>query len=233
MSWTETKAQLNARVEELNKFDTNAIRSLGQTINSNIAQYVNTAGISADPNGNTYYNQANSNFRLLVDKQKDYLNIINTLIYTVKEFTNGGDVTARLKKIGSLRNDIANLEKELKEVKQDADTSRTREKSVKEPRKDVSWYQGFGAKVGFIKPLHRISIPILICFGAILLLLSGLMLRDFFTPTSNSYSDGIVSEDLFSIFTDSRFYSVLAGVSFVLIVAGVLAYYGDLGKNIT
>jgi Na+-translocating ferredoxin:NAD+ oxidoreductase RnfC subunit len=231
--WTQTKAQLNSAVVELNKFDTNAIRSLGQEINSNIAQYVNTAGISSNPNGNQYYTQANTKFETLVDKQREYLSIINSLIQTIKELSTSSSINEKLQTAGSLRNDIVNLKNELKQAKQDADTSRTREESVKDTKTDVSWYQGFGAKVGFTKPLHEISIPILIGFSVLSLFLSGLILRDFFTPSVNSFTDGIVSENMFSLFTDSRFYSVLAGVVIVLIVTGILTYYGYLGKNIT
>ena len=233
MSWTETKARLNSSVEELNKFDTNAIRSLGQQINSDISKYVNTAGISSNPSDNIYYTQVNQKFGLLVNKQKEFLYVLNTLIQKIKELTTSSNINEKLQRSGSLRNDIVNLQKELKLVKQDADTSRTREESVKYSESDLSWYQGFGAMVGFTKPLHQISIPILIAFSVLLLFLSGLIMRDFFTPSMNSFSDGIASEGLFSLFTDSRFYSVLAGVLIVLIVTGILTYYGYLGKDIT
>jgi hypothetical protein len=52
MSWENEKAELNARKKDLDTYDATKIRSLGEKINSNILQYVNTAGISANPNEN-------------------------------------------------------------------------------------------------------------------------------------------------------------------------------------
>ena len=89
----------------------------------------------------------------------------------------------------------------------------------------------FGTKVGFTKPLHKISVPILIGFGILLLFLSGLLLQEFFIVPSQVQT--MDSESIFSFFTDSRFYSLLAGISFVSIVIGILAYTGRLGKNAT
>ena len=41
MTWEAEKQQLNQRKEYLDKFDTKAIRSLSQSINQSIKQYVN------------------------------------------------------------------------------------------------------------------------------------------------------------------------------------------------
>ena len=79
MTWDTEKQQLNERKEYLDTFDTNAIRSLSQTINQSINKYVNTAGISSNPNENTNYVEANKNFSILVDKQKGYLELLHSL----------------------------------------------------------------------------------------------------------------------------------------------------------
>jgi hypothetical protein len=232
MSWENEKAELNARKKDLDTYDATKIRSLGEKINSNILQYVNTAGISANPNENIYYKEANKIFGTIVDKQSQYIDLLKTLNKKIKELASNGDINGSLKNMGSVRNDIVNLEKELKQVKQDADTSRARESSIENPRQKISWYQGFAARVGFTKPLHQVSIPILIGFGVLLLFMSGLLLREFFMPSVNTYSQPYESEGLFSLFKDSRFYSVVGGVVLVLIVISILTYSGHLGKNI-
>jgi len=231
MTWETEKQLLNQRKEYLDKFDTKAIRSLSQSINQSIKQYVNTAGISSNPNENINYIEANKKFGVLVDKQKEYLQILHELSRKVNQFSKNADINSKLKTLGTLRNDIVKLEKELHSVKQDADTSRTREASIETSKTDISWYQGFAAKVGFTKPLHIMSIPFLAGAGILFLLLSGLLLRDFFTSTTNTVYT-VESEGLFSTFSDSRMYSVLAGVGFVFIVLGILAYSGRLGKTI-
>ena len=231
MTWADEKKEFYRRNEELQLFNKEAIRSLGQAINQSIYKYVQTAGISTNPNENTHYVEANKNFLLLTDKQKQFSDLNRDLMKKIKELSNNSNINSKLQTIGSVRNDIVKLEKELKEVKQDADTSRTRESTIKHPRENLSWYQGFGTKVGFTKPLHIISVPILIGFGILLLFLSGLLLQEFFIVPSQVQS--IDSDSIFSFFTDSRFYSLLAGISFVSIVIGILAYTGRLGKNAT
>lgn len=231
MSWQDQKNDLNARKEQVdNKTSTSEVRSIGNTINSNIRQYVNTAGISTNPNENQYYVQANTYFGTLINYEKIYQQLNNELTSKIKELSGASDLTSKLNELGSLRNDIVKLEKELEAVKQDAETSRTREKTVKNPRIDLSWYQGFGAKVGFTKPLHQISVPILMGFGILLLFLSGLLLQDFFHSPTTEYT--VPSEGLFSLFTDSRFYAVMGGITLVSIVLGILSYNGYLGKRI-
>ena len=231
MSWQSQKNDLNTRKVSLDtRTTTTQIRAIGDVINSNIKQYVNTAGISTDPNQNQYYNQANAQFSTILEYERQYQELNNQLTIKIKELAGDSDITSKLQQIGSLRNDIAKLEKELEAVKQDADTSRSREKTVKNPRVDLSWYQGFGAKVGFTKPLHQISVPILMGFGVLLLFLSGLLLQDFFHSPVTDYA--APSEGLFSLFTDSRFYAVLGGITLVTIVLSILAYRGYLGKTI-
>ena len=230
MTWATDKQVFNARKEVLDRFDTNAIRNLGQTINNHIKRYVNTAGISQNPNTNQNYIEANRNFELLVSKQKEYIQLNQDVSNKITEIAGTGDINSTLQALGNNRMDIIKLEKELKTLKQDIETSRERELSLETPRKNVSWYQGFGAKIGFTKSLHEISVPILIGFGILLLFLSGLLLKDFFTGTENTQI--IESEGLFSLFTDSRFYSVLGGITLVSIVLGILAYTGRLGKRI-
>lgn len=231
MNWQTQKNSLNAQKEILDsRTSETAIRSIANAINSNIKQYVNTAGISTNPNENQYYSQANAQFGTILAYEKQYQYLTNDLTAKVKQLSGAADITSRLQQLGSIRNDIVKLEKELEAVKQDANTSRTREETVKNPRIDLSWYQGFGAKVGFTKPLHQISVPILMGFGILLLFLTGLLLKDFFNSPTTDYV--APSESLFSLFTDSRFYAVLAGITLVSIVLAILAYNGYLGKTI-
>lgn len=229
MTWATDKQTFNARKEALDRFDTNAIRNLGQTVNTFIKQYVNTAGISENPNENQNYVNANRYFEQLVSKQKEYIALNQDLSNKIIELSGAGDIQSTLKALGNNRMNIIKLEKELQSLKQDAETSRSREKTLEKPRTDISWYQGFASKIGFTKPLHQISVPILIGFGVLLLFLSGLLLKDFFSGSENTSI--IESEGLFLLFTDSRFYSVLGGITLISIVLGILAYTGHLGKR--
>ena len=60
-------------------------------------------------------------------------------------------------------------------------------------------------------------------------------MKEFFKPVSGGvWNVGMgATEGVGSFFTDSRFYAVLGGISFVGAVLGVLAYSGAMGKNVT
>jgi|UniRef100_A0A6C0HE84 hypothetical protein len=232
MTWETDKKIFNQRKEQLDKFDKNAIRSLSQSINQSIKQYVNTAGISSNPNENINYIEANKKFEVIIDKEKEYLQLLRELSAKMTEFYKNTDINTKLQTLGKIRNDIVKLEKELHSVKQDADTSRTRKESIEKSKTKISWYQGFASKVGFTKPLHQISIPFLAGAGVLFLLLSGLLLRDFFTTPPTILTNTVDSGSLFSTFSNSRMYSVFAGILLTFIVLGILAYSGYLGKTI-
>jgi hypothetical protein len=231
-SWDQLKANLLNQKAELDGRTTDA--SIDQKVvnmNAAIFRYINNAGISQNPGSNSDYTTANTIFNEFKTLENNYISLNTTLTGAVRQMTSASDVQNKLQQVGIIRNDIINLEKELKNVKQDADTSLTRQGNIERPAQQVTFYQGIGAKLGFTKPLHLFSISVLISFGLLLLFLSGLMLRDFFNPTTLYDAYVTVETDVFSLFTDSRAYSVLAGVVLVFTVVGILSVKGTLGKT--
>ncbi len=234
-TWDQLKTGLMSQKTELDTRTTDAIIDQKVTaMNNAISRFVSRAGISQNPASDADYNTANNIFNELSALEKNYITLNTNLSAAIRQMTSASDVQNKLQTVGTLRNDIINLERELKDVKQDANTSLARQDSVEKPAQSVSFYQGFGANLGFTKPLHKLSIPILIGFGILLLFFSGLILRDFFSPTVGSYGamNDIGVEGVFSLFTDSRAISVLSGVVFVIIVITILSVYGYLGSTL-
>ena len=235
-AWDQLKANLLGQKTELDTRTTDAvIDQKVENMNAAIYRFVNNAGISQNPGSNSDYTTANTIFNEISALENNYITLNTNLTGAVRQMTSASDVQNKLQQVGTMRNDIINLEKELKNVKQDADTSLARQGDVERPAQQVSFYQGIGAKLGFTKPLHLVSVSVLISFGILLLFLSGLMLRDFFSPSAgaaNIYSSyNSVSTGVFSLFTDSRAYSVLAGIVLVFTVVGILSVKGVLGKT--
>ncbi len=234
-TWQELKTGLLNQKGELDSRTKDAtIENKVKDMNAAIKRFVTRAGISQNPDSDADYTTANTIFNDLSALEKNYITLNTNLSAAVRQVTSASDVQNKLQTVGTLRNDIINLEKELKHVKQDADTSLARQGNVEKPRQEVSMYQGISGTLGFVKPLRKISVPILIAFGILLLFLSGLILREFFTPGSNSLNSGYNSstESVFGLFTDSRFYSVLSGVVLVFVVLGILSYKGVLGHTL-
>ncbi len=234
MSWDEQKRNLTTLKSSLDSRTTpSAIESIVNGMNSAIMRYTQNAGIAQGNNGqNTDWQEANAKFLQLATLQQEYQNLNKTLARSVKNLTDNSDVRNKLEQIGQLRGQITELEKELETVKQEAETSQTRQTSVEKPREQLSWYQGFGGYIGFTNPLRQVSLPFLIAFGLLFLYFSGLMLKEVFAPVTGTYntSTSYQQEGLFALFTDSRFYAVLGGIGLVGIVLGVLGYTGRLGK---
>lgn len=231
-NWREERNQFLQRKQQLDKSTSEAnIRSLASQINSHIASYVNTAGISPTDGEDPNYAAANQKFQRIIDYEQEYLKVIKDLTVRVKQLSVNNNMGDQLKEMGKLRNDVVKLEKELQVSKTDADTSRTRQSTIENTRQDLSWYQGVSGKLGFTKPLHVISVGILIAFGLLILFISGLLLREFFAPDITPYNY-MPSDSVFDFFTDSRGYAVIAGVVFVLVFVGILAATGRLGKEI-
>ena len=234
MSWQDQKQTINSAKEQIDAATTESrLRQIGSNINSNIKQYVDSAGISTNPTNNPNYNSANEQFGKIIQLESHYQQINKSVLNKIQEFSGSSNISSKLQELGKTRSDMVKLQKELDAVKQDAETSRAREETVKNPRIDLSWYQGFASKIGFTKALHQVSVPILMGFGVLMLFLSGLLLQDFFyVPVSpSSISQLVPSENIFSLFTDSRFYAVLGGITLVSTVLSILAYKGYLGKT--
>jgi len=227
-TWDDIKRGLNDRKGQLDSSTTpTQIDSIGRSINSSIKRYADNAGISTDSTRNQAQVDANAAFNSLIQKELDYKRLIQDLTRSLKGFSDNSDIRTRLQRVGNLSNDIRNLESELVKAKNDSSVSMTRKEAVEYPDTKVSMYQGFGSSIGFSKPLHKISIIILIGFGILLLILSGLMMKEVF----NTESIHVDQTDLFSMFSDSRFYSVLGAITLVIVVLGILSYNGYLGKS--
>jgi hypothetical protein len=204
------------------------------TLNRAISLFVNSAGISSNPANDPNYTAAQKAFTDLANDEKEHARLNQTVSRAVKNLTTSGDIQAKLQQVGQLREEITSLEKELQHAKQDLDTSKTRQHEIEKPRQDISFYQGVSGWLGFTKPLQLRSIPFLVGFGLLLLFMSGLMMKEFFKPVAGGvWETGYgATEGVGAFFTDSRFYAVLAGISFVGAVLAILAYSGTLGKNV-
>jgi hypothetical protein len=236
-SWEQFKTTAQQEKDALDaKFTDTDITSKVSQMNTALSRYVSRAGIStvADSASDPDYATAQSIFQGLTSGVNQYSALNKRMAQQLGNLSGNADIQNKLKQVGELRQDIPRLEKELADTRLDLETAKARQQNADKPVDDTSFYQGFSAKVGFTKPLHTYSIPVLIGFGLLLLFLSGLMLRDFFTPTiGNAYGSSVYDTDgVFSLFTDSRFYSVASGATFVFAVVGILAYSGFLGQTL-
>jgi hypothetical protein len=250
VNWPQAERSFNQRKTLLdNSWTDRKIDEAVDSMNRNIAATVRTAGVGLESNNN--YTQARTVFNSLVQGQTQYSQLNSDMTKMINTMTSAGDVRNKLTQVGRLRESNNRLEEELKQVKREADTSKTRQDTVEHPRQQVTWYEGFGASIGFTRPLRLSSIPFLIAFGLLLLFMSGLLLREFFTPTVGSanafytttnegllgkfkglFGEGLETGALFALFSSARFYNVLAGIALVGVFVLVLSLSGVFGTTL-
>jgi hypothetical protein len=230
--WDTIKAQVIPLKQTLDERTTDGTLSTAiTTMNGFIENYTKNAGMSQNPSSNADYNAANQIFNTIQLYEFLYIHINKILAQHIQSMTGSNDIRNKLRNIGVLQQSIVKLEKDLEDVTQDVDTSLTRQSVVEHPREELSWYQGFGGKLGFTKPIHQTSVAFMIGFGLLLLFLSTLILREFFIPAQGTVEAVAGEGGIFSVFTDSRFISTVSGVLFVMIVLLVLTFKGYVGKN--
>jgi hypothetical protein len=232
MSWPSLKATFIARRDAIMAQVTpSQIDTIIVNINRNIGSYANNAGISPNPpSGNPSQSEASQQMNILIDNEKTFQVLLSDVTSAVKSLSSNSEVSLRLNTIGTLGSDIRTLQAALTNSMSDVSTSEARKKAVENPDTNVSWYQGFSSRIGFSKPLHQISIPILMGFGILLLILSGLMLKEVFTSDYSQPQQYVDSDGIFALFTDSRLHSVLGAITLVITVLGILSYNGYMGK---
>jgi len=236
--WNTVKVNYLSNRQELNNTASDdIITNLVKEMNANILNYTNRAGISQSSDPSTddpAFLAANTAFKKIMKLENLYANSNSDLSNRINILFASEDIMNKLKQVGTLQESIKLLKKEVEDAKQDSDTAKTRQSTLEAPQTKISMHQGFGANIGFVKPLYKTSIPFLLGFGVLFLFLSGLILREFFLPGLGSSSINGVSEggsSLFAIFTDSRFLAVAAGMAFVIAVLLILSLSGYLGKN--
>jgi hypothetical protein len=234
-SWNQFKNTISSEKESLDsKFNSGNVGNKVTEMNAALSRYTSRAGISLNPDTDPDYIRAQEIFQELTTGIREYGEINKKISNELKNITSNADLVNKLKQVGEARQSIIKLESELKNLKQDLDTSSIRQNNIQKPRQEVSWYQGIGAKLGFTRPLYVTTIPFLIGFGLFILFLTGLILRDFFTPATDyantipAYNDGGVM----ALFTNTRFYGVAAGAILVFFIAIILALSGQLGKTL-
>jgi hypothetical protein len=209
-----------------NSVITNSIES----IKSDMSQIIKGAGIGTQ----TQYNNSQIKFTQLVEGLQKYSELNKCLSQYINGIVNDSSVDNKILEVGKLDDSIKTLQNNLETAKHDLEVSRTRQKNIQESEKETTLYQGFSGKIGFIRPLKKSSVPILIALGITMVLFTALLLKEFFAPTAgfaNSLS-GYNTSGVGSLFTNERFYSASAGFISTVIVVGILAYYGYLGTSI-
>jgi hypothetical protein len=231
-TWSERKQSYQALANQLNSQSTNAaIQGLVNTLNTNLTQY-SRGGPNQNPGGQQQLAATQQAFTTLQQLEQAYIDLNRRISTDINQTMNSSDVEGKQRMIGEIQQEVATLQKEVEDYKKDSETAKTRQESVETTRQTPSYYQGFGGRIGFTRPLKKLTIPILMGFGLMTLCIAGLLLREFFVSPDTYLNTAGVTGSIGDTLSSSRFYAVAAGITFVSVVLGILAYTGRLGTNL-
>jgi hypothetical protein len=200
----DTNAKITAIENSFKKFGTGPINIKNSKGQTDVARY------------NTYNGEL-----------KGIENSVKELENYMKECKSDRSITTEM---GVLQQEIIELQKHVAEKEQDVETAKARHDTIDGSLKKVSDYQGFSARLGFLKPIHETSVSILIGLGIFLIIASIYVGYTMFgqagavagAPLNTSYSGFLGNFDKKAF---------LLGVGAVVIVVAVLSWLGLYGRS--
>lgn len=132
------------------------------------------------------------------------------------------DLGSRLSTIGANQQKIEHLKKEITQAKTDLQTAQERDQQIKMDPPQVSEYQGVSKYFGIVKPLHFISIPILLGSALFLCIVTVLLVKDNFLTGVFTASFGSAAAGAGHLFhnplKDPRVWATFFGASLIVIL---------------
>ena len=154
----------------------------------------------------------------VMDSYRSYKNVNVELSKNIRDST-PPDLGSRLSTIGTNQQKVEQLKKEIAQAKTDLQTAQERDQQIKLDPPQVSEYQGISKYFGIVKPLHFISIPILLGAALFIFIVTVLLVKDNFLTGVISASFGSTTPDLSTNpLKDPRVWATLFGASLIVIL---------------
>lgn len=201
-----------------------SVCSINSTVVENDAQnIINTYKLD------TPVNVKNENAQTVYGQYKEGLDKLQEKLYTLENYIKGGCTsnTTALTSMGILQDEILRLKNDIAEKTHDVDVAKSRHDSIINGNKHTSSYEGLGAKMGFINPLHKSSISILIGLAIFIMLVSVYVANILFS--AGAVAGPMNTANLLTSLDKRAF---LMGVGFVGIIVGIASLLGLYGKSV-
>ena len=226
--------------------DTENIQIAINSFLGNVKSYIKQGGINPTTSdaASGEYNTAKRSFEYIMKYIECYELLARRLSELLNSSLSSQSSATNSNNIASLQTTVTNLTNDIKSQQIDLDIAQSRQQSVTNLDGNVSYYQGFAAKLGFVRPFKRFTIPILLTFGILFLFLSAIVLREYFQADAiieavnelkltllSSESSFATSSDGESIFSSIKPRGLAIGASLAIVIIAGLTMYGILGKS--
>ena len=209
------------------------LSSTGSTTNNitafvnNLQSYIRSGGANLNnPNGESdpLWTAAHDKWTAITSDLTAWKNLNETLLTALSEGTSSGDVSSGTTAISQKQGIVQEKQDILKDKIQDLDISKSRQQSIVTTESDQSYLQGFSGKIGFLHPIKPTSVALLLGLGFFIFFVCAIIIRDFFTTSSEAASQFVSFSEIMRYTGSSTFRLVLLGTVFAFILYGVGLY---------
>lgn len=204
MSWVDQKKTFEDRFSELNEKQSE-VDTLISDLNSNMATYINRAGLSQNPEENAQYTIIKENLSKLNAIKLEYKTLHDDITaYITEQSSPNSSLTKLLNENGTLQNKINKLEKIQEDMKVDVVSAQARDELLRTRNTNVTRHDLFL----FRQPVSRKAVPYLWVFSVLFIAFGIFMFRiafpmDYLSTSYNaSYSYGF-TESLYDYFSNN------------------------------
>jgi hypothetical protein len=230
MSWADKKKEFERRYNAVssywqNKTDTNkpSLTRDIDNLNTAVAGFIKTGGVSQDPTNDPNYTQALNLFNSIKAKKQEFDNLNKDIRTTITGITKEYDTGSMLKTNGDLQQDIIRLEKQKVESNNDASTANLRDKLIKERDTAVTRHQLFFLD----RPVKSSSIPILWGLSILFVAAAIIVFKQLFPAVAAPGTEF----SLVYFFMDPRIWIALTAAAAIVIIFLVLKIVGVFGPK--
>lgn len=229
MSMANDIATFQVRKDDLDR----KLSSTGSTTNNitafvnNLQTYIRSGGANLNnPNGESdpLWTAARDKWTAITSDLTAWKNLNETLLTALSEGTSSGDISSGMTAISQKQGIVQEKQDILKDKLQDLDISKSRQQSIVTTESDQSYLQGFSGKIGFLHPIKPTSVALLLGLGFFIFFVCAIIIRDFFTTSSEAASQFVSFSEIMRYTGSSTFRLVLLGTVFAFILYGVGLY---------
>lgn len=196
-----------------------------------MTNYIKSGGINMtqDDSNNPLFNKAYQEWSNLQKLLKDYQDLNKEFTELLKQESDASDVVKSLQEFEEKKHIHQKLSSTLEEKKAELDIAKSRQESIPNASTEQSYVQGISGKLGFTRPIKKLSVSVLLGLSFLMLVVSSLILKDFFmTNVTTNMNVSYSSFDPQTIFgvSQTTLQNILGGVSivFILFAASLIIY---------
>lgn len=217
--WGEKKRIFQKRFDELNEYTQNGFPSDMDAFKKYMSAYIEKGGVSESSSTNGDATNALKQYDQINTKKNGFVKLNDDILQALKKVAMEKDSGKLLSESGQLQQKIAHLEKQKTVSKEDAETAKEREESLRFRDKNTTSHSLFLIK----NPVPRSYIPYLWAISVLFVSIGVLVFKESFPPipaigTIGLSSSSLIGSPVIDFLKDRRIWMALSAAFAIVIV---------------